>query len=81
MPGHAPAGQGSAGQLLKPVDMTTAWLADEFGDVAVPAAQYKGDVKRAVWLPNQAVAKAWMEYVKTGTVSDFTRPLRRSMSR
>jgi len=40
----------------------------------VPAADYKGDAKKAVWLPNAAVAKAWMEYVKTGTVSDSTPP-------
>ena len=28
----------------------------------------------AVWLPNEAVAKAWVEYVKTGAVSDTTPP-------
>ena len=27
-----------------------------------------------MWLPNEAVAKAWMEYVKTGTVADTTPP-------
>jgi hypothetical protein len=65
---------GAANQTLRPVDMNTAWLADEFGEVAVPATEYKGNAKEAVWLPNAAVAKAWMEYVKTGTVSDFTPP-------
>jgi hypothetical protein len=64
----------TASQNLKPVDMTAAWLADEFGEVAVPAAEYKGDIGKSVWLPNAAVAKAWMEYVKTGTVADFTPP-------
>ncbi len=64
----------AATQTLKPVDMSTAWLAAELGEVAVPAAEFKGDPKQAVWLPNAAVAKAWMEYVKTGTVSDFTPP-------
>ncbi len=34
----------------------------------------KGDPKEAVWLPNEAVAKAWMEYVKTGAVGDTTPP-------
>jgi len=66
--------KGATSQTLKPVDMSTAWLADEFGHVAVPATQYKGDASKAVWLPNVAVAKAWMEYVTTGTVSDFTPP-------
>lgn len=66
--------KGTTSHALKPVDMSSAWLADEFDSVAVPAAQYKGDASKAVWLPNEAVAKAWMEYVKTGTVSDFTPP-------
>ena len=66
--------KGAKTQTLKPVDMSTAWLADELGDVAVPAAEYRGDVKKSVWLPNAAVAKAWMEYVKYGTVSDSSPP-------
>jgi hypothetical protein len=66
--------RGAANHSLKPVDMSTAWLADEFGEVTVPAAEYKGNARRAVWLPNAAVAKAWMEYVKAGTVGDFTPP-------
>jgi pimeloyl-ACP methyl ester carboxylesterase len=61
-------------QKLKPVDMSTAWLAPLLGDTALPAADYQGDPKEAVWLPNAAVAKAWMEYVKTGTVGDATPP-------
>ena len=40
----------------------------------MPAADYKGNAAEAVWLPNAAVAKAWMEYVKTGAVSDTTPP-------
>jgi len=39
-----------------------------------PASEFKGDVNGAVWLPNEAVAKAWMEYVKTGATSDSTPP-------
>ena len=44
------------------------------GDQAVPAASYQGNPNEAVWLPNEAVAKAWMEYVKTGAVGDTTPP-------
>jgi hypothetical protein len=40
----------------------------------VPAAEYKADSKEAVWLPNAAVARAWMEYERTGSVSDSTPP-------
>jgi len=66
--------KGGKDQTLKPVDMSHTWLAPLLGDEAVPAAQYKGNVNEAVWLPNKTVAKAWMEYVKTGAVSDPTPP-------
>ncbi len=55
--------------VLKPMDMSAAWLAIPFGDTAVPAAEFKGDPNRAAWLPNGRIAKIWMEYVRTGTVS------------
>jgi len=54
--------------------MSKAWLAPLFGEEAVPAAEFKGNRNEAVWLPNEAVAKAWMEYVKTGATSDTTPP-------
>jgi hypothetical protein len=57
--------KGAKTQTLKPVDRSQAWLAPYPGDTAVPAAEFKGDPKGAVWLPNADVAKAWMEYVKT----------------
>ncbi len=66
--------KGSKSQTLKPLDLSKAWLAPVMGDTAVPAAAYKGKPEEAVWLPNEAVAKAWMEYVKTGAVSDTTPP-------
>jgi pimeloyl-ACP methyl ester carboxylesterase len=66
--------KGGQDQKLKPVDMSQAWLAPLLGDTAVPAAQYKGDPKDAMWLPNETIAKDWMEYVKTGGVSDTTPP-------
>jgi pimeloyl-ACP methyl ester carboxylesterase len=66
--------KGSKDQTLKPMDTSKVWLAPLLGTEAQPAADYKGDPKEAVWLPNEAVAKAWMEYVKTGAVSDTTPP-------
>ncbi len=66
--------KGAEEQTLKPVDMNKAWLAPLLGDTAEPAASYQGNPKEAVWLPNEAVAKAWMDYVKTGAVSDTTPP-------
>jgi len=64
----------SADQTLKSVDHSGAWLAPLRGDRAVPAASYQDDPSEAIWLPNEAVAQAWMEYVKTGAVSDTTAP-------
>jgi len=66
--------KGVKDQTLKPMDTSHAWFAPLFGDEAVPAAEFKGNAAEAVWLPNEAVAKAWMEYVKTGAVSDTTPP-------
>ena len=66
---------GSASQTLKSVDMSHAWLAPLMSQEAQPAADFKGNPNVAVWLPNEAIAKAWMEYVKTGAVGDITPPL------
>lgn len=71
--------KGSKDQTLKPVDMSNGWLAslvekNPQGAAAMPATEYKGNPNEAVWLPNEAVAKAWVEYVKTGAVSDTTPP-------
>jgi len=60
--------------ILKPMNMSSAWLAIPFGDTAVPAAEFKGDPNKAAWLPNAAIAKIWMEYVRTGTVSGTGAP-------
>jgi poly(3-hydroxybutyrate) depolymerase len=61
-------------QQLKPIDQNTGWLAAPLSSEAVPYAQYKANVNEAVWLPNEAVAKAWAEYVQVGSVSDDTPP-------
>src|SRR6266566_1754646 len=66
--------RGSKNQTLKPVDQSKAWLAPLFGDEAKPASEFQGNPNESVWLPNKAVAQAWMEYVKTGCTSDTTPP-------
>ena len=65
---------GSSSQTLKPVDWDKAWYADVLGDEAQSAASYSGDKSKAVWLPDERVAHAWEEYVKTGAVGDTTPP-------
>jgi hypothetical protein len=66
--------KGAATHELRPVDRSQAWLATYPGDTAVPAKEFKGDEKKSIWLPNEKVARAWMEYVRTGTVSDASLP-------
>lgn len=66
--------RGGKDHTLRPVDMKQAWLAPLLGDKPEPAATFKGKADEAVWLPNEAVAKAWVEYVQSGYVSDRTPP-------
>ncbi|MCA9268169.1 MAG: beta-lactamase family protein [Planctomycetales bacterium] len=57
-------------------DMPTdgAWLAPVLGGAAVAADSYDGDPLKAAWLPNEAVARAWTQYIKDTAVSDTTPP-------
>ncbi|MDB5335337.1 MAG: GDSL-like Lipase/Acylhydrolase [Planctomycetaceae bacterium] len=65
----------AATQQLKPVDAGKGWLATLLTDKAEPADKYQGPATEAVWLPNEAVAQAWSEYVRTGAVGDTTPPV------
>ncbi len=67
-------GKESTTQDLKPVDWSKSWLAGFDSSNAVPASAFKGNPNEAIWLPNEAVAKAWTEYVKTGSTVDITPP-------
>jgi pimeloyl-ACP methyl ester carboxylesterase len=51
-----------------------AWLAPLLGAEASPAAKFAGEVSKAVWLPNEAIAKAWMHFVKDTAIPDTTPP-------
>lgn len=62
------------GARLNPMPVAAAWLADLGSKEAVPAAQFAGDPLRAIWLPGESVAKAWMHYVKDTAVPDVTPP-------
>jgi hypothetical protein len=64
----------AAGDPLRAMPKETAWLAPVRGGEAVPAAKYSGEPLKAAWLPNEALAKAWMEYVKDTKVTDTTLP-------
>ncbi len=61
-------------ELMFVMPTDKAWLAPVLGGEAVPAAKVVGDPLKAGWLPNEAIAKAWMEYVKDTAVADRTPP-------
>ena len=68
-----------SGDPLKPMPTAGAWIAPlHAGEpnliAPVPAAKFAGATERTVWLPTEAVAKAWVQYVKDTAVADLTPP-------
>jgi pimeloyl-ACP methyl ester carboxylesterase len=63
-----------AGAPLRAMPAKDARLAPLFGEAAQSSHTFTNDIGQSVWLPNQAVAKAWSEYVKTGATTDNTPP-------
>jgi pimeloyl-ACP methyl ester carboxylesterase len=62
------------GTELRPIDRAAGWFSDlKTFDIA-PAKQFPGDRANATWLPSEAVAKAWREFVMNGDVRDTTPP-------
>ncbi|MFA6544257.1 MAG: hypothetical protein WCS99_07515 [Limisphaerales bacterium] len=64
-------GKNAVAQKLRPVDQGKGFLAPLLGETfekQLPAP------KEAGWLPTEAVAKAWTEYVTAGATSDSTPP-------
>ncbi len=51
-----------------------AWLAEPTGTQAFPAGEFSGDPLQAAWLPNEPIARAWMQYVRDTAVADTTPP-------
>jgi pimeloyl-ACP methyl ester carboxylesterase len=62
------------GDPLRPMPLAEAWMAPLLATEAVPLTRLDGDPRLAIWLPNEAVAKQWMQYVKDTQVSDSTPP-------
>lgn len=63
-----------SGGPLKPMPTKGAWLAPLEGKEATPAAQFTGDKAQSLWLPNEAIAKAWAVYIKDTAIPDTTPP-------
>lgn len=64
----------SSGEPLPEMSDEKAYLAEPTGAVATAAATFQGDVRKAAWLPNETVARAWEQYVKDTVVTDRTPP-------
>lgn len=64
----------TAGQPLRAMPTKGAWLAEIGETEAVKVAAFTGDAKQALWLPNESIAKAWMQYVTDTNVTDATAP-------
>ena len=62
------------GEPLRPLPTGGAWLAKVADKEAVPAAKFAGDPLQAGWLPSEAIATLWMQYVKDTAVADSTPP-------
>jgi hypothetical protein len=52
----------------------TAWLAPITGGEPMAAAKWKEEPLKAGWLPDEAIAKKWAQYVKDTVVLDDTLP-------
>lgn len=67
------------GEPLKPMASADARIAPLYlgeGDpvAPVPNAKFSGAKEKSIWLPNEEIAKAWVQYVKDSAVADSTPP-------
>ena len=61
-------------EALRSVDLRDSWLGDPGSFEITKLEGYQGDPLAKVWLPDGNFALKWQEYVKTGWVTDTTRP-------
>src|SRR4029453_17845014 len=54
----------AGGEPLQNRPTEAAWLAPVTGIEAFPAKRFADDPLKAAWLPNEAIARGWMQYVK-----------------
>jgi hypothetical protein len=64
----------ASGEPLVPMATSGVWLAEVASIQAKPAANFAGDPLKAAWLPNEAIAQAWMQYIADTGVRDATPP-------
>ncbi|HEX8913098.1 MAG TPA: hypothetical protein VF796_12130 [Humisphaera sp.] len=64
----------AAGGPLAAMPADAAWLGTVGAADVAPAGKFAGDKAKSVWLPSEAVAKAWSQYVTDTKVADTTPP-------
>jgi len=69
----------TTGSPLQPMSAENSWLAELSIDnptlaTAVPARTFSGETATSVWLPDEATAVAWKQYVKDTVVGDNSSP-------
>ncbi len=62
------------GAALRNMTSDSAWLGEPTGTKAYPLSSYPGNKEESCWLPNEAIAQHWMQYVVDSAVSDQTPP-------
>ncbi len=62
------------GEPLRPMSQKSAWLAALGSTEAQPADTFSGDAAKAIWLPDEAVARLWSQYVKDTALPDTSPP-------
>lgn len=50
---------------LTKIDRGSGWLGDPEALEIAPAATFKGNKAKAIWLPDEATAKAWQNYLRS----------------
>jgi hypothetical protein len=63
-----------SGQPVQVMPTNDVWFAIPTGVEAISAEKFVGDVSKAAWLPNETIARIWMQYVKDTAVTDDTAP-------
>ncbi|MFK7735423.1 MAG: hypothetical protein AB8B50_05305 [Pirellulaceae bacterium] len=62
------------GQALGQMKIEGVWLAEPTATIAVPAREFAGDPLTAGWLPDETIAKAWMQFRRDTSVADTSPP-------
>jgi pimeloyl-ACP methyl ester carboxylesterase len=59
---------------LQPIDPNLGWLGNVDTKEIAPIAKFTGDSLKAAWLPNEATARKWQQYVTTGKIPPTQKP-------